>query len=91
VTNYAFPSKSSSYAFSGCHILAICGLETSVAQWVKGNRLGFVVEPYVAALVKKFHCIEKTDLPVFNMNKNLLSEFTPFAHAEKLEEILKGL
>ena len=31
VTNYAFPSKSYSYAFPGCHILAICGLETSVA------------------------------------------------------------
>jgi glycosyltransferase involved in cell wall biosynthesis len=91
VTNYAFPSKSSSYAFSGCHTLAICGLETSVAQWVKGNRLGFVVEPYLAMIVNKFHYIEKTELSVLNMNKNLLSEFTPFAHAEKLEEVLKGL
>ncbi|WP_443627713.1 glycosyltransferase [Candidatus Njordibacter sp. Uisw_002] len=91
VTNYAFPSKSSSYAFSGCYILAICGLETSVAQWVKGNRLGFVVEPYVAALVNQFHEIEKTDLPALNMNKDLLSEFTPFVHAVKLEGVLKGL
>jgi len=91
VTNYAFPSKSSSYAFSGCYILAICGLETSVAQWVKDNRLGFVVEPSVAALVNQFHEIEKIDLPVLSMNKNLLIEFTPSAHAAKLEEVLKGL
>jgi glycosyltransferase involved in cell wall biosynthesis len=91
VTNYAFPSKSSSYTFSGCHILAVCGLETSVSQWVKDNRLGYVVEPSVAALVKQFHDIEKTDLPVLNVNKNLLIELTPSAHADKLEEVLKFL
>jgi glycosyltransferase involved in cell wall biosynthesis len=91
VTNYAFPSKSSSYAFSGCYILAICGLETSVAKWVKGNRLGLVVEPYVAALVNVFHYIEKTDLPVLNINKKLLDEFMPIAHAQKIEEVLNGL
>ena len=63
VTNYAFPSKSSSYVFSGCHILAICSLETSVAQWVKGNWFGFVVQSYVAMLVNQFHEIEKQTCP----------------------------
>tara|TARA_B110000908_G_C9986306_1_gene327762 strand:- start:434 stop:607 length:174 start_codon:yes stop_codon:yes gene_type:complete len=42
-------------------------------------------------LVNQFQEIEKTDLPVLNMNKDLLSDFTPFAHAAKLEEVLKGL
>lgn len=91
VTNYAFPSKSSSYAFFGCYILAICGSETSVAQWVKDNRLGFVAEPYVAALVNKLHDIEKTDLPVLSMDKGLLKEFTPSAYSAKLEEVLNNL
>ena len=91
VTNYAFPSKSSSYAFFGCHILAVCGLETSVAQWVKDNLLGFVVEPSVTALVKKFHDIEKIDFPELCINENLLVEFTPSTYAAKLEEVLKGL
>jgi len=91
VTNYAFPSKSSSYVFSGCYIMAICGLETSVALWIKGNKLGFVVEPYVAKLVNQFHEIEKIDLPVLNINESLLSELTPSAHAAKLEEVLRGL
>mgnify|MGYP006078628169 CR=1 FL=1 len=28
---------------------------------------------------------------VLNMNKNWLNEFTPFAHAAKLEEVLESL
>lgn len=58
VTKYAFPSKSSSYVFSGACILAICGEQTSVAQWVVSKRLGLVVEPEVDALVRTFEQIE---------------------------------
>lgn len=38
VTQFAFPSKSSSYIASGCKILGICGPETSVSKWI--DRLG---------------------------------------------------
>lgn len=58
VTRYAFPSKSSSYVFSGANILAICGSETSVAKWVIENRLGFCIEPDAAVLAESFSQIE---------------------------------
>lgn len=59
VTRFAFPSKSSSYIFSGANILAVCSEETSVAQWVKANRVGLVVMPTVEAIVEAFFDIEK--------------------------------
>jgi hypothetical protein len=59
VTRFAFPSKLSSYVCSGANILAVCGEETSVAQWVNANRVGFVVEPDIEAIVKSFFEIEK--------------------------------
>ena len=39
VTRFAFPSKSSSYVFSGANILAVCGEATGVAQWVQRTKL----------------------------------------------------
>jgi hypothetical protein len=42
----------------------------------------------MATLVNQFHEIEKTDLSVLNINKNLLSKLTPFLHTAKLEEVL---
>ncbi|HET8800793.1 MAG TPA: glycosyltransferase [Marinobacter sp.] len=62
VTRYAFPSKSSSYVFSGAFILAICGEQTSVAKWVTSNRLGVVVEPDAGALVSAFEKIERGEI-----------------------------
>ncbi|WP_107851303.1 glycosyltransferase [Oceanimonas marisflavi] len=58
VTRFAFPSKSSSYVFSGANILAVCGEHTGVAQWVKENRVGLVVQPEVEALAGIFSDIE---------------------------------
>ena len=58
VTRYAFPSKSSSYVFSGAAVMAICGEQTSVAQWVSGNDLGVVVLPEVSSVVEQFRAIE---------------------------------
>lgn len=63
VTRYAFPSKSSSYVFSGANILAVCGVQTSVAQWVKTNRVGLVVKPEIEVLVSSFFDIEK-EVPI---------------------------
>ena len=59
VTRYAFPSKSSTYVVSGAKILAICGEDTSVAQWVNENQVGLVVKPNVEAIVETFFDIEK--------------------------------
>jgi hypothetical protein len=58
VTRFAFPSKSSSYVFSGAKILAVCGIHTSVAEWVTDNGLGIVIEPSIDSLCKTFFAIE---------------------------------
>ena len=62
VTRYAFPSKISSYIYSGAKILAICSDETSVAKWVKTNYVGIVVKPTVDAVVDIFFKIEKSKI-----------------------------
>lgn len=54
VTRFAFPSKSSSYVFSGAFIAAVCGEQTSVARWVQENKLGVVVKPVVHELLQFF-------------------------------------
>ena len=78
VTRYAFPSKISSYIYSGAKILAICSDETSVAKWVKTNQVGIVVKPTVDAVVDIFFKIENgkidtasIDLDQKELKKNL--------------------
>ena len=61
VTRYAFPSKSSTYALSGSHILAVCGRNTSVAKWVVELDIGRVCEPNVSSVVAAFFEIERTN------------------------------
>ncbi|UZZ08808.1 glycosyltransferase [Ectopseudomonas mendocina] len=61
VTQYAFPSKSSSYVFSGAKILAISGSETSVSRWVVDNNLGVAVPPDVDAVVSAFQEVERSN------------------------------
>lgn len=89
VTNYAFPSKSSSYVFSGCQVIAICGNNTSVAQWVNNNHLGFVAEPEIEAVTQLFHKLEQEPLVELNVALELFDRLTPKAHAESLEKILE--
>lgn len=62
VTRFAFPSKSSSYVFSGALIAAICGAETSVAKWVSENNLGIVVNPTADEFCQFFHAVENGSL-----------------------------
>lgn len=88
VTNYAFPSKSSSYAYSTCYTIAICGINTSVAQWIMVNRLGFVVSPEVSEVVRLFHYLSNAKLKPICIDPALLHRLMPITHAEKLEEIL---
>lgn len=88
VTNYAFPSKSSSYVFSGCQVIAICGADTSVAQWVNDNQLGFVAEAEIDAVVQLFHALEQEPLAELSVAPELFDRLTPKAHAQRLEEII---
>ncbi len=61
-TKYAFPSKASTYAFSGAKILAICREDSSISEWINFYKLGVVVEPSVSVLVDTFFKIEKNYL-----------------------------
>lgn len=88
VTNYAFPSKSSSYVFSGCHVIAICGGNTSVAKWLVDNELGFVAEPDIDSVVSLFHKLERESVLELNVDADLFKRLTPLAHATSLEQII---
>jgi glycosyltransferase involved in cell wall biosynthesis len=58
VTQYSFPSKTSTYLMSGVQVLAICGKNTSVAKWVFQNKIGKVITPSVEKVVEAFFDIE---------------------------------
>ena len=88
VTKYAFPSKSSSYIFSGCQVIAVCGKDTSVAEWVLTNNLGYVAEPSIESLVDLFHKLEKSSPSELNITAELLKELTPQSHADSLKIII---
>ncbi len=88
VTKYAFPSKSSSYIFSGCQVIAVCGKDTSVADWVDSHQLGYVAEPNIESLVNLFHDLEKSPLSELNITDELLKELTPQYHADSLKSII---
>ncbi|WP_296194380.1 MULTISPECIES: hypothetical protein [unclassified Psychrobacter] len=88
VTKYAFPSKSSSYIFSGCQVIAVCGKDTSVAEWVLTNNLGYIAEPHIESLVDLFHKLEKSSPSELNITAELLKELTPQSHADSLKIIM---
>lgn len=68
VTQFAFPSKSSSYVFSGAKILAISGRETSVSRWVLDNNLGVAVPPDIDAVVSAFQEVERSNYASLNID-----------------------
>jgi hypothetical protein len=89
VTRYAFPSKSSSYVFSGAAVMAICGEQTSVSQWVSGNGLGVIVPPSVGSVVETFRAIERGELTAeaFAGDRDSLRQSLSFDRfLERLEE-----
>lgn len=88
VTKYAFPSKSSSYVFSGCEVVAICGKDTSVSDWVLHNNLGYVAEPNIEELVALFHDLEQEAPPKLAVSDRVFKELTPQYHANVLKKIL---
>jgi glycosyltransferase involved in cell wall biosynthesis len=87
VTRYAFPSKSSSYALSGCGVLAICGINTSVARWVHHENLGLTCEPNQDDLVRCFHKLEQVDVERFGASPELLHALKTSTFVERLLSI----
>ena len=76
ITEFAFPSKTSSYICSDTNILAICGEQTSVAKLITNKKLGVVVNPNIAAIVQVLFKIENSDFAQ-NDFLNLRKELKP--------------
>jgi hypothetical protein len=68
ITKFAFPSKISSYVNSGAKILAICGENTTVAKWIRSNRVGIVIAPTLDKIVEFFFNIEKHNINFSSIN-----------------------
>ncbi|WP_417546560.1 glycosyltransferase [Marinobacter sp.] len=91
VTRFAFPSKSSSYVFSGALVAAICGTETSVAKWVLENNLGVVLDPTADGLCQFFRAVESGDLSPgsFDTDREKLKEHLGFdVFVERLGQLV---
>lgn len=91
VTRFAFPSKSSSYVFSGALVAAICGTETSVAKWVLENNLGVVLDPAADGLCQFFRAVESGDLSPesFDTDREKLKEHLGFdVFVERLSQLV---
>ena len=91
VTRYAFPSKSSSYVFSGAAVLSICGSRTSVSEWTAKNSLGVVCEPEKESLVRTFFKIENGEIALGDYvgDREELKAQLSFGHfITRLEEII---
>lgn len=91
VTRFAFPSKSSSYVFSGALVAAICGTETSVAKWVLENNLGVVLDPTADGLCQFFRAVESGDLSPgsFDTDREKLKEHLGFdVFVERLSQLV---
>ena len=91
VTRYAFPSKTSSYALAGASILAVCGSDTVIADWVTKNGVGIVVNPEEDALVDAFFDIQNGHL-IASTNEvrrqRLMQELTFERFVEKLRGVI---
>ncbi len=88
ITKFSFPSKSSSYVFSGCYIISICNKKTSVANWVLKNNVGINVEPQIADIVNTFKHLEQSDTRQCAPDKKWIDKLTVVEHAEKLKDII---
>ena len=87
VTKYAFPSKTSGYALSGSAILAICGINTSVARWVKKHQVGIVCEPEKLALIECFFSLEKKEVSDFTLDNTFRDKLKISYFAERLQNL----
>lgn len=89
VTNYAFPSKSSTYALSGARIIAVCGEDTSVAQWVYAHAAGIVCMPEVDALVACFKSLEQVTEEPFVLSSEYSKKLALDYFSRQLANVVK--
>ena len=90
VTNYSFPSKISSYTYSGAKILAICSIETSVAKWVRINQVGIVVNPILDSIVDIFFKIENNNINTTFINSDR-TELKKKLHMDRFVKSIKNI
>lgn len=90
VTQFAFPSKISSYVSLKSNIIGICSKDTSVAQWIEKTGCGIQVDPSQDALVKLFFAIEHNQVSYHEYQVDL-SPFTIESFSSQLAGILKQL
>ena len=91
ITRYAFPSKLSTYTCANAKVLAICGEDTSVAKWVRKNKVGLVVKPNVENINDIFFKIENNtiDNNLINLDrKNLKKNFSMEKFVNKLKDVI---
>lgn len=88
VTKYAFPSKTSGYALSGTGVLAVCGKNTAVADWVSGHNIGIICEANHEALINCFFNIEKTTHTEFPISPELREKLQLDYFAKELSQII---
>lgn len=88
VTQFAFPSKTSSYITLKSNIIGICSKETSVAKWIEETGCGIQVNPNKNALVELFFAIEHNQV-IYNDYQIDLSSFTIDSFSDKLASIIK--
>lgn len=93
VTQFAFPSKASTYVHSRANVLAICSTDTAVAQWVNAHKLGITVPPTLDNIVNILFAIEKGRIQencLGNVARKKLREQLSFEYfIKQLEKILK--
>lgn len=58
IDGLAFPSKSSGYLWSGCHIVTIAEKGSEVEKWAQENTVSFNVPPDINEMYKFFNAIE---------------------------------
>jgi hypothetical protein len=87
VTEFAFPSKSSTYVVSGNKILSICGSNTSVSKWVVENNFGKNSIPNIQSIVNTFIAIERGEINIKNADRNI-EKFSIDCFVEQISNVL---
>lgn len=59
VTEYAFPSKASTYLSFGCNIFGITRNGSVVSDWITINQVGVAVEPNISDVVSGLFALER--------------------------------
>jgi len=90
VLNYAFPSKTSTYAANKINVLSVSGPSSSVANWVNEFSIGFNSEPNIESLVEAFFRIETQDVKTNSIEIDV-GQFQIKEHVKSLLENMRRI